>query len=138
MLDFLRCQSLEKLVIDAEMIGMAKRLIAGIEVRDQPIATELIRKSGHKANFLSQTHTHHWFRNEFYLPSELIDRGSVDSWQQSGSKTTAERASTRVDKLLAAYKPSSLQPELRAELHKITLTAARRIGLEKLPPLPEE
>ncbi len=138
MLDFLRCQSLEKLVIDAEMIGMAKRLISGIEVRDAPIATELLRKSAHKANFLSQTHTHHWFRKEFYLPSELIDRGSVDAWQQNGSKTTAERAATRVDKLLAAYQLPPLQSKLKAELHKIAITAARRYSLEKLPPLPEE
>ena len=35
MLDFESCQSLEKLVLDAEAIGMAKRLIGGVEAREE-------------------------------------------------------------------------------------------------------
>ncbi|MGB2911835.1 MAG: trimethylamine methyltransferase family protein, partial [Anaerolineales bacterium] len=37
MLDFESCQSFEKLVIDAEIIGLAKRIISGIEIREEPI-----------------------------------------------------------------------------------------------------
>ena len=44
MMDFESCQSLEKLVLDAEMIGMAKRLVRGIEPRDEPIALTLFQK----------------------------------------------------------------------------------------------
>ena len=42
MLDFESCQSLEKLVLDHEIVGMALRLTAGIELRDDPIALPLI------------------------------------------------------------------------------------------------
>ena len=45
MMDFESCQSLEKLVIDAEMIGMAKRLLRGIEPRDEPIALALFAEA---------------------------------------------------------------------------------------------
>ena len=137
MVDFLRGQSFEKLVIDAEIIGMSKRLLAGIEVRDQPIAVELMRKSAHKANFLSQPHTHKWFRKELYIPSEVIDRGSLDAWHKKGARSAEQRAHARVETLLKAYQPTQLSAEMRGELRAITLRAAQQYKMDKLPALPD-
>jgi trimethylamine--corrinoid protein Co-methyltransferase len=64
MMDFESCQSLEKLVLDAEMIGMAKRLVRGIEPRDEPIALTLFQKMGHRAEYLAEPHTLKWFAKE--------------------------------------------------------------------------
>jgi len=138
MIDFLRCQSFEKLVLDAEVIGMAKRLILGIEAHDQPIAVDLMRKSAHQANFLSSPHTHKWFRKELYMPSEVIDRGSLDAWNKKGAQSAQERAGKRVETLLKAYRPFPLSNELRTELRAITLRAAQANGMNELPPLPTE
>ena len=138
MMDFESCQSYEKLVIDAEIIGMAKRLIAGVEARDDPIALTLMRKLGHRADYLAQTHTLKWFAKELYIPSAVIDRGSLDRWKKQGAKTTFERAADRVNELLATYQPSPISDELRAELRDITTKAAQRFGLDELPPLSEE
>jgi len=135
MIDFLRCQSFEKLVIDAEIIGMARRLIAGIEVRDQPIALEHMRKSAHKANFLSQPHTHKWFKKELYIPSSVIDRGSLDAWQKKGSQSCDRRAAERVEQLLITYQPNPLSEETRKELRQIVQRAALKYGMQELPPL---
>jgi trimethylamine--corrinoid protein Co-methyltransferase len=137
MVDFLRGQSLEKLVIDAEIIGMAKRLVAGVEARDQPIAVELMRKSAHKANFLSQPHTHRWFRKELYIPSAIIDRGSLDAWHKKGDRSAEQRAHERIETLLNTYTPTKLSPDTRRELRAITLRAAQEYNMEKLPALPE-
>jgi len=52
LMDFESCLSYEKLVIDAEIIGMAKRLIAGIDGRQTPIALDIIQELGHKADYL--------------------------------------------------------------------------------------
>ena len=138
MMDFESCQSYEKLVIDAEIIGMAKRLIAGVEARDDPIALTLMRKLGHRADYLAQTHTLKWFAKELYIPSAVIDRGSLDRWKKQGAKTTFERAADRVNELLATYQPSPISDELRAELRDITTKTAQRFGLDELPPLSEE
>ena len=138
MLDFESCQSYEKLVIDAEIIGMAKRLVAGIEVRDEPIALTLMRKLGHRADYLSQVHTLKWFDKELYIPSAVIDRGSLDGWKKKGAKTARERATDRVKKLLATYEPSPIADELRAELRDITTKAAQKFGMDELPPLPQD
>ncbi len=138
MLDFESCQSYEKLVIDAEIIGMTKRLIAGIEAREDPIALTLMRKLGHRADYLAQTHTLRWFSKELYIPSAVIDRSSLDGWKRKGAKTTFERAQARVDELLAGYQPSPMPDELRAELRKIAGQAAKKFGMDELPPLPRD
>ncbi len=138
MMDFETCQSYEKLVIDAEIIGMAKRLVAGIEARDEPIALTLMRKLGHRADYLAQPHTLKWFDKELYIPSAVIDRGSLDSWERKGAKTTWERAHDRVNELLATYQPSPIADELRAELRDIVTKAASKFGMDELPPLPRD
>ena len=138
MLDFESCQSFEKVVIDSEIIGMAKRLIAGIEARETPIALTLIREMGHRADYLSQRHTHRWFKKELFAPSNVIDRSSVDEWERKGAKTAFERASDRVEDLVSSYEPIALSGELHSELHAITLNAARQYGMDKLPDMPFE
>src|SRR5512137_2965287 len=45
MIDYLRCQSFEKLVVDSEMIGMVKRLLRGVEAHEDPIAMDKMRLS---------------------------------------------------------------------------------------------
>ena len=137
MIDYLRCQSFEKLVIDAEIIAMAKRLIRGVEFNDNPIALDLIREMGHKAGYLSSPHTHKRFRKEMHIPSQVVDRSSLDGWQKKGSKSAAQRAGDQIDNLLQNYKPSPLSNEIRRELTNITLRAANSNGMDKLPPLPK-
>jgi trimethylamine--corrinoid protein Co-methyltransferase len=138
MMDFESCQSYEKLVIDAEIIGMAKRLIAGVEARDEPIALGLMRKLGHRADYLGELHTAKWFSEEQYIPSAVIDRGSLEGWKKKGAKTAWERAQDRVGALLTTYEPSPISDDLRDELRAITLEAAQRFGMDELPPLPED
>jgi trimethylamine--corrinoid protein Co-methyltransferase len=138
MIDFENCQSCEKLVIDAEIIGMANRLIAGVEVRDEPIALKLMQKVGHRGDYLRQDHTRKWFREEQYIPSEVIDRDSLEDWKKKGKKTTWERAQDRVAALLDTYESPPIADDLRSELRAITLQAAQKFGMDELPPLPKE
>jgi trimethylamine--corrinoid protein Co-methyltransferase len=138
MMDFESCLSYEKLVIDAEIIGMAKRLIAGIDGRQNPIALEIMQELGHKGNYLGHRHTRKWFREEFYIPSEVIDRDTLEAWEKKGSKSTWERAQERVDDLLANYQPSTMSGEIKQELRVITTRAANRVGMQTLPALPRD
>ncbi len=133
MLDFESCFSLEKLVIDAEIAGMAKRLIAGVAERETPIALDLIRQVGHGGKFLSTRHTRRWFREELFIPSEVIDRDFRRGWEAKGSKDTLQRAHERAEALVAAYQPKELPTEVAAELERITLRALQSAGMEHLP-----
>ncbi len=138
MMDFESCLSYEKLVIDAEIVGMAKRLIAGIDGRQTPIALDVVRELGHKADYLGHPHTKRWFREEIYFPSEVIDRDTLEAWEKKGAKSTWERAQDRVDALLGQYRLPPLSDEIKKELRQITTTAAKKCGMDTLPPLPRD
>jgi trimethylamine--corrinoid protein Co-methyltransferase len=138
MMDYESCLSYEKLVVDAEIIGMAKRLIAGIDGRQTPIALHIVQELGHKAGYLGHPHTKKWFREELYFPSEVIDRDTLEAWEKKGAKSTWERAQDRVDSLLRQYQPSPMSDEVKKELRDLTTRAANRAGMRKLPDLPSQ
>ena len=125
----------EKLVLDAEIIGMAKRLLAGIEAREETLALSVMRELGHRADYLTHPQTLRWFKEEFYIPSQVVDRGSLDAWERSGKHSAAQRAAARVEQLLKDYKPLALTDEMRAELRQITAKAAQSFGMTELPAL---
>ncbi len=133
MLDFESCQSLEKLVLDHEICGMALRLTRGIELRDDPIAIDLMQEGIDRKGFLSLAHTMKWFRKEAYFPDEVIDRNALDEWQKQGSKDAARRAAERVEKILAAHRPEPLDPAVRAHIKDLMEAEAKRFGMKALP-----
>jgi len=134
MLDFESCFSLEKLVVDAEIVGMAKRLVAGVAERETPLAVDIIRQVGHAGNFLATRHTRRWFREELFIPSAVVDRDFRRNWETKGSKDTAQRAHERAEALIAAYQPKDLPTDVVEELSAITLRAVRAAGMDHLPP----
>jgi trimethylamine---corrinoid protein Co-methyltransferase len=133
MLDFLACQSPEKLVIDAEGIAMAQRLLAGIEVRTETLATALFEGINFKGDFLKQKVTRELFSKEQYLPSPVIDRDSIRGWQTSGSPDTFARARKRVQELMEMYVKPRYSPEQEKELRTMVENLARKAGLDALP-----
>lgn len=135
MLEFESCQSEEKLVIDNEVIGMARRLVEGIATREEMMPLELMREIGHQGSFLSTKHTREWFRREQFIPSSVIDRHTRHAWENDGGKSIVERARERAEEIIASYQSKEMPPEVEKELTKIVTSAARKCGLEKLPPL---
>jgi trimethylamine--corrinoid protein Co-methyltransferase len=135
MLDFLACHSAEKLVLDAEAIGMAKRLIAGVSQRTETLATALFEGINFKGDFLKQKITRELFPLEQYLPSAVIDRDSIRGWQQAGSLDAFARAKIRTKALLSAYRRPQADERLERELHTLVKSLAKQAGMEKLPDL---
>ena len=135
MLDFLACQSPEKLVLDAEVIGMTQRLLEGMHVHTETLATELFEGINFKADFLKQKATRKLFAKEQFLPSAVIDRGSIRAWEQAGKQDAFSRARARVADLLEAYRRPASSPELESELPQLVAHLGRQAGLERLPDL---
>lgn len=133
MMDFESCFSLEKLVIDNELIGMARRLLRGIDVSEEPLATVIMRQVGHAGNFLATEHTRQWFKRELFIPSPVIDRDYRQAWEAKGAKDIVQRAHERVEQLVAAYQAKPLPKEVEKELMAITLRAAQERGMGELP-----
>jgi trimethylamine--corrinoid protein Co-methyltransferase len=133
MLDFLACHSPEKLVVDAEAIAMAKRLLAGVELRTDTLALGLFEGIGFKGEFLRQRATKELFGVEQHIPSKVIDRDSTRGWQQSGSLDTWQRAKERTAQLLEVYEPPEHDPDRVAEVRTMVGGLARDAGLDRVP-----
>jgi trimethylamine---corrinoid protein Co-methyltransferase len=133
MMDFESCFSLEKLVIDAEIVGMAKRLVKGVDDSEEPLALTVMREVGHAGNFLKSKHTRSNFRREDYIPTEVIDRDFRQTWFDKGALDITARAHRRVQELIGAYEPLPLARDVVRELDGIATRHARAAGLDRLP-----
>ncbi|MCC6863129.1 MAG: trimethylamine methyltransferase family protein, partial [Bryobacterales bacterium] len=134
MLDFESCQSLEKLVVDNEICGMAYRLLAGIQPREDfpavPIFEELLRER----HLLIAEHTRRHLREEIWLPGAVIDRANRARWQKEGASTLGQRAAREAARLIGRYTPSRLAEAAKREMTRLMEAEARRYGMEALPP----
>ena len=138
MLDSLRSQSAEKLVIDAEAIASALRLVRGISVPDGSLGLDAIREAGFAGRFLELPETRRRFREEQHIPSAVIDRGSLRAWLEAGGSDTYARAGSEVERLLAGSTPPNLDPARAGELVGRVATALRQVGFDELPGVTEE
>jgi len=133
MLDFLACFSLEKLVIDAEIVAMAKRLVSGMHTPTETLATAMFEGINFKGDFLKQKVTRELFNQEQYLPSKVIDRDSIRGWHQEGNLDTLARAKIQVKRLLEDYTTPTLPADKIQELHKLVKHQVQQAGLDSLP-----
>jgi len=132
MLDFESCQSLEKLVIDDEICGMAYRLVAGVAQREEPIALDKFEGFKPDFQFLSHPHTRRWYRKEHILP-KLMDRDPYEAWVMAGRTTALDKAHKEVEKRLGQPPLSPLPEGARKDLEKIMAGYARSQGFGALP-----
>jgi trimethylamine:corrinoid methyltransferase-like protein len=133
MLDFLACFSLEKLVIDAEIVAMAKRLLSGMHTPTETLATAIFEGINFKGDFLKQKFTRELFSQEQYLPSKVLDRDSIRGWHQDGQLDAFQRAQTQVQMLLSQYSPPAIPGDKVQALNSLVGRHAREAGLDHLP-----
>ena len=107
---FLDCAdigSLEMLVMNDEIIGMARRMMRGMEVNDETLMLDLIDKVGPGGQFISQKETARNFRKEIWLP-RLMDRQPWSQWESNGSLSMLDRIQARIREILETHVPPPL------------------------------
>lgn len=131
MLDFLACHSAEKLVLDAEAIASAQRLVQGIQGRAGSLATAMFAAAGECGDFLSLPETLEFFRSEQHFPSSVIQRDS-DVADQASRTDAFGRARRRVSELVSAYTRPALSKDVEGDLLAFASRQAARCGLQRL------
>lgn len=133
MLDFENCQSVEKLVVDHEIAGLALRLGQGISPREdfpvRPRIEELL-KEGH---LLISDHSLKHLADEHHFPGPVIERANQSRWLEEGGSSLVDRARSVADDLEAAWQPPGLTAEIEVELTARMTSAAAACGLDRLP-----
>lgn len=128
MLDFLACHSIEKLVIDAEAIASAQRLLEGVVPRTDTLALGMFAQTGLSGDFLKLKETRALFRKEQHFPSVVTDRSG-----DANAPNLQARVRQRVRELLESYQRPALAPDRESALLKVVRGEAMTAGLDHLP-----
>jgi trimethylamine--corrinoid protein Co-methyltransferase len=122
LLDGSRILCLENIVVDNEIIGMVRRILRGVDVTDETIAADLIKKMSFSGNYLFDTHTRKHVRELWQ--AQLGETGTYEAWRAGGAKSTIEKAQEKVREILAA-EPVGFPEDLGREFDAIIAAAAR-------------
>lgn len=101
--------SYEKLLMDADQLGMMQVLAGGFDLSENGQALDAIREVGPGAHFLGCDHTQRNFKTAFYR-SAIADNNSFEQWQSEGGQDAVQRASRRCEQLLGEYTEPPLDP----------------------------
>ena len=126
---FLDCAdigSLEMLVMNDEIIGMARRIMRGIEISDDTLMLDLIDQVGPGGGFLSTRETARRCREEIWVPT-LMDRDAWVNWESAGAQAMQDRITGKVGEILAKHKPPPLPEGAAERIQAVLETAEARV-----------
>lgn len=103
MLSSLNALSLEKYVIDAELVAALRATLAAVPVGEDELAEGVIAGVGPGGDYLGQAHTRRHARD--FERAALQAPGSFERWAAAGAEDAAPVAARRVAELLAAHEP---------------------------------
>jgi trimethylamine--corrinoid protein Co-methyltransferase len=107
--------SLEKILLDNDLIGYVKRVVEGINVTEETLAIDVIDDVGIGGNYLKTEHTRKWVKKEQVYP-RLFERAMYDVWVRRGKKDAVQRAKERVQEILKDHWPEPLDPDIRKRI----------------------
>lgn len=107
--------SMEKTVIDAEMIRAWAASLAPLDVSDEALALDAIKAVPPGGHFFGEAHTLARFATAFYEPL-VSDWRNFENWEDDGARSATERACTLWKRLLADYEPPAMDPGIEEAL----------------------
>jgi trimethylamine--corrinoid protein Co-methyltransferase len=124
-LDSTMLESHALLMLDDEICGAALRLARGIEVNEDTLALDLIKKVGYSGNYISAKETSRYFRKELYLPT-LLSREPFETWEKEGGRLAIDHARERALEILARHQPHEVDSSIEKALDEFRKSVADR------------
>ena len=129
LLDGSKTLSYGHLLMEAEVYGIVKKVAGGIEVSDETLALDVIRRVGPNGTYLAEKHTRAHM-SEIWRPG-VWDRTSYDAWLAAGKRGALENAEEKAREILRTHAPEPLADDVRAELRRLVAAAdAALVGSE--------
>jgi trimethylamine--corrinoid protein Co-methyltransferase len=124
-LDSTMLESHALLMLDDEICGAALRLARGIEVTDESLALDLIKKVGYSGNYITARETSKSFRKELFIPT-MLSREPYETWEKEGCMLAIDRARERALGILTKHQPREVDPAMASELQTFKEGVAKR------------
>jgi trimethylamine---corrinoid protein Co-methyltransferase len=105
----------EKMVLDADLLGMVAEFLRPVVVNDEELALSAIREVGPGGHFFGCAHTQARYRSAFFAPM-ISDWRNYESWREAGSPTAYDTANRLYKSKLANYVPPFMEASRREEL----------------------
>lgn len=109
--------SYEQFVIDNEIIGMVRRILAGIGVNEDTLAFNVIEKVGPGGHYVMEDHTVNHMMDEHFYPN-LSVRCNFDIWEEKGRPDMLSRARDLVQSILEEGREGLLDHDLISEIKR--------------------
>ncbi|WP_245424119.1 trimethylamine methyltransferase family protein [Methylovirgula sp. 4M-Z18] len=112
--------SFEKMVLDADLLGMVADFLRPTVVNQDELALDAIREVASRApgvprHYLDSPHTQARYRNAFFAPM-VSDWRNYETWREAGSPDAYDRTNALYKQKLEHYTPPPLDPAIREEL----------------------
>jgi trimethylamine--corrinoid protein Co-methyltransferase len=107
--------SLEKIIVDAELLRGWAELLKPVTFDDDDIAVDAIKGVPPGGHFFGTAHTLARYESAFYRPL-LSDWSNYENWTDAGSRDATRRATGIWKQMLAEYVPPPLDGAVREAL----------------------
>ena len=121
LLDGSKTLSYAHLLMEAEVYRIVQKSAGGIEVSDETLALDVIRKVGPNGTYLAERHTRAHM-GEIWRP-DVWDRTPYEAWLAAGKKGALAKAEEQAREILRTHAPDPLPDDVRAELRRLVETA---------------
>jgi len=119
--------SLEKIIVDAEMLRNWAELLKPVEFSDDDIAVEAIKDVAAGGHFFGAAHTLARYETAFYRPL-LSDWSNFENWTDAGAHDATQRATAIWQKLLAASTAPPLDPAVKEAIAAYVARRTEELG----------
>jgi trimethylamine--corrinoid protein Co-methyltransferase len=121
--------SLEKIVVDAEMLRGWAEVLKPIAFDEDDLAVDAIKGVEPGGHFVGTAHTLARYEHAFHRPL-LSDWSNYESWVEAGSRDATQRATGIWKRLLAEYTAPPLDPDVREALDDYIARRCAELGAE--------
>jgi len=121
LLDGSKTLSYAHLLMEAEVYGIVQKVAGGIDVSDETLALDVIRKVGPNGTYLAEKHTRRHM-SEIWRP-RVWDRTPYDAWLKDGRRGALQNAEERAREILRTHAPTLVAVDVRAELRRLVEAA---------------
>ena len=116
-----------QLVIDNEIMDIARRWVRGLVVDENTLALEAINRVGARGHFLSDVHTLKNLRSGELIGTEIFDRDRRDTWELKGRKNLEQKAREKAAAILERHQVEPLPDAVARELDSIVRRADQAV-----------